>query len=73
MFKNKTNAIAPKEYNMEQGCTTKAGSQKTQDPCLVGSILHEFVNNSNSPLAKNYRKFLAANKSNAEKGDNKHE
>lgn len=45
----------------------------TTDPRHIGDILHDFVNNSNSPLAKNYRKFLAANKSNAEKGDNKHE
>lgn len=53
----------------------KFGSQSKEQygPRPVGEILHEFFNNSDSPLAKEYRKFLASKEISAEKGVNKHE
>lgn len=39
-----------------------------KNPRPVGAILTEMLQ-SDSPLAENYRKFLASKESNAEKGD----
>lgn len=49
-----------------------AGSISQDGPRLVGDILTEMLQ-SDSPLAENYRKFLASKESNAEKGDMKYE
>lgn len=46
----------------------KAGSEKVNEPRLVGDILNEMFS-SDSPLAKGYRKYLAAKENGAEKGD----
>lgn len=50
----------------------EAGSKETYGPRPVGDILTEMLQ-SDSPLAENYRKFLASKESNAEKGDMKYE
>lgn len=44
-----------------------SGSRVSNEPRLVGDILTEMLR-SNSPLAKNYRKFVASKENSAEKG-----
>lgn len=44
-----------------------AGSQKSHEPRLVGSIITEMLL-GNSPLAQGYRKHLASIEHSAEKG-----
>lgn len=46
---------------------SKAGTDRTGEPRLIGDFIDKMLQ-SNSPLAKGYRKFLA-NQVNAEKGD----
>lgn len=46
---------------------TKAGSQKQNEPRLVGYILKEMFL-GNSPIARGYREYLASIKNGSEKG-----
>lgn len=45
-----------------------AGLEKVNEPRPVGDVLNEMFS-SDSPLAKGYRKYLAAKENGAEKGD----
>lgn len=45
-----------------------AGAEQQYAPRPVGEILHGILKNSDSPLAKGYRKFLASKENGAEKG-----
>ena len=48
--------------------TSQAGSQKSDEPRLLSEILKEYFENSNEPLAKGYRKFLADKMAGCPKG-----
>lgn len=68
MSTNIFKAIATDKYNKEYDCNKSlAGSRESHEPRQLGEILQEFVNMSDSPLAKGYRAYLAT-KENAKDG-----